>query len=60
MRSRSDVVGNGTQRSLVVEVPRGISITARPFPEVVERVKRALFYPRLRPPVEWKYLDRSR
>ena len=43
MRSRTDVVDNGRQRSLVVEVPRGTSTTARPDPEVMDRAKRRRF-----------------
>ena len=43
MRSRTDVVDNGSERSLVVEVPRGTSTTARPDPEVVDRAKRRRF-----------------
>ena len=43
MRSRTDVVDNGSERSLVVEVPRGTSTTARPDPEVVERAKSRRF-----------------
>ena len=43
MRSRTDVVDNGRERSLVVEVPRGTSTTARPDAEVVARAKRRRF-----------------
>ena len=43
MRSRTDVVDNGSERSLVVEVPRGTSTTARPDAEVVDRAKRRRF-----------------
>ena len=43
MRSRVDVVDNGSERSLVVEVPRGTSRNTRPDPEVPARAKRRRF-----------------
>ncbi len=43
MRSRTHIVDNGRERSLVLEVPRGISRTTRPDPEVPERAKRRRF-----------------
>ena len=43
MRSKTHIVDNGRERSLVLEVPRGISRTTRPDPEVPERAKRRRF-----------------
>ena len=43
MRSRTDVVDNGSERSLVMVVPRVTSRNTRPDPEVVERAKRRRF-----------------
>ena len=43
MRSRTHIVDNGRERSLVLEVPRGISRTTRPDQEVPERAKRRRF-----------------
>ena len=43
MRSRTGVIGNGSERFLVVEVPRGTSRNTRPDPEVPVRAKRRRF-----------------
>ena len=43
MRSRTEVVENGKERSLVVEVPRGSSKAPRPDPEIPERTTRRRF-----------------